>query len=222
MALALQRSFDDLGAPLIEVPFCVLNLETTGGSPATCEITEIGAARYRAGVEEAVFQTLVNPGMEIPPFITVLTGITHAMVVEAPRKSGALLTAGYAVEQNRDVFAVPGDPSWPSRKGSNELIRDGARLVQSAADILAELGLASGGRASTAGGTESERERQAIMPPLSREEKLVYDGLSYDACHVDELAERLEMDVSQVLGVLLRLDMKNLIREHPGKLFSLA
>ena len=55
MALPLQRSFDDLGAPLFGVPFCVVDLETTGGSPADCEITEIGAVRYRGGELEATF-----------------------------------------------------------------------------------------------------------------------------------------------------------------------
>ena len=90
MALPTQRSFDDLGAPLSEVPFCVLDLETTGGSAASCEITEIGALRYRGGALEGTFQTMVNPGVEIPPFITVLTGITHAMVIEAPRIEEAL------------------------------------------------------------------------------------------------------------------------------------
>ena len=90
MTLAGQRSFDDMGAPLIDVPFCVLDLETTGGSPASCEITEIGAVRYRGGEIEGTFHTLVNPGAEIPPFITILTGITHAMVIEAPAISEAL------------------------------------------------------------------------------------------------------------------------------------
>jgi DNA polymerase-3 subunit epsilon len=87
---AVQRSFEDMGAPLYEVPFCVLDLETTGGSAADCEITEIGGVRYEGGELTGTFQTLVNPGTEIPPFITVLTGITHAMVVEAPRIAEAL------------------------------------------------------------------------------------------------------------------------------------
>lgn len=90
MTLAHQTCFDDLGLPLSEVTFCVLDLETTGGSAASCEITEIGAAKYRFGVEIAAFQTLVNPGAPIPPFITILTGITQAMVVEAPRVEAAL------------------------------------------------------------------------------------------------------------------------------------
>ncbi len=151
----------------------------------------------------------------------LISGLSRGvLVVEAPRKSGALLTAGYALEQNRDVYAVPGDPGWPSRKGSNELIRDGALLVQSAADILTELGLEAGNGIVGAAGAAGAAAQK--IPPLSSEEKLVYEGLDREACHVDELADRLEMDVSQVLGVLLRLDMKSLIREHPGKLYSLS
>lgn len=86
----MQRSFDDLGTPLHDVTFCVVDLETTGGSPTTCAITEIGAARFRGGECTGTFQTLVNPGLPIPPEITVLTGITEAMVVPAPR-IGAVL-----------------------------------------------------------------------------------------------------------------------------------
>jgi DNA polymerase III subunit epsilon len=74
----------DLTTPLHAVTFCVVDLETTGGSPADCTITEVGAARFRGGECLATFQTLVNPGTPIPPFITQLTGITEAMVLPAP------------------------------------------------------------------------------------------------------------------------------------------
>ena len=80
-----QPSFDDLSTPLFDVTFCVLDLETTGASPKTCEITEIGAVRYRGGELLGTFQTLVDPDAPIPPSITFLTGITHAMVVDAPK-----------------------------------------------------------------------------------------------------------------------------------------
>ncbi len=79
-----QPSFDDLSAPLFDVTFCVLDLETTGATPSSCDITEIGAVKYRAGELLSTFQTLVDPGAPIPPSITILTGITHAMVVDAP------------------------------------------------------------------------------------------------------------------------------------------
>ena len=92
MTTALQPSFDDLSTPLFDVTFCVLDLETTGGSAANCEITEIGAAKYRGGEVVGTFQTLVDPGSPIPPSITILTGITHAMVIDAPRIECALPT----------------------------------------------------------------------------------------------------------------------------------
>jgi DNA polymerase-3 subunit epsilon len=88
--IAFQPSFDDLSTPLFDVTFCVLDLETTGGSPASCEITEIGGVKYRGGDLLGTFQTLVDPGLAIPPSITVLTGITQAMVFDAPDITTAL------------------------------------------------------------------------------------------------------------------------------------
>ena len=80
-----QRSFDELGRPLRNVTFCVVDLETTGGSAADGSmITEIGAVKVRGGEVLGEFQTLVNPHMAIPPFIAVLTGITDSMVAVAP------------------------------------------------------------------------------------------------------------------------------------------
>jgi len=90
MSLGSQRSFDDMGAHLSTVPFCVLDIETTGGRAEELGITEIGAARYECGVETGVFQTLVDPGMPIPAFITLLTGIGHATVRGAPRLEEAM------------------------------------------------------------------------------------------------------------------------------------
>lgn len=84
MALAVQSSFDDLGTPLSQVTFVVLDVETTGGSPATCSLTEVAAARYRGGELLGTYQTFVRPDERIPPFITALTGISDAMVADAP------------------------------------------------------------------------------------------------------------------------------------------
>jgi len=80
-----QRSFDELGMPLEEVTFCVIDVETTGGVASDGGLTEIGAVKLRGGECLGTFQTLVNPGLSIPPFITVLTGITQSMVLPAPR-----------------------------------------------------------------------------------------------------------------------------------------
>ena len=80
-----QRSFDELGTPLHDTTFCVLDLETTGGHRTDDTITEIGVVKVRGGECLGTFHTLVNPGRAIPPQITVLTGLTDAIVHSAPR-----------------------------------------------------------------------------------------------------------------------------------------
>ena len=87
---ATQTSFADLGTPLSEVTFMVVDLETTGGAPADAGITEIGAVKVRGGAVVGEFQTLVNPGEPIPPFVASLTGITDALVATAPSLAGVL------------------------------------------------------------------------------------------------------------------------------------
>lgn len=80
-----QRSFDELGTPLWDTTFCVLDLETTGGSRSDDMITEIGVVKVRSGECVGTFHTLINPGRAIPPQITVLTGLTDVLVCAAPR-----------------------------------------------------------------------------------------------------------------------------------------
>ncbi|MEO6144407.1 MAG: DEDD exonuclease domain-containing protein [Dermatophilaceae bacterium] len=86
----VQGTLDELGTPLAEVTFVVVDLETTGGSPAAAHITEIGAVKIRGGEVIGEFQTLVNPAEPIPAFISVLTGITDQMVADSPRIDSVL------------------------------------------------------------------------------------------------------------------------------------
>ena len=92
MTFAVQRTFDDLGTPLADVTFVVVDVETTGGAPSGSRLTEVAAARYRGGELLGTFQTLVRPDERIPPNITALTGISEAMVADAP-PAGAILPA---------------------------------------------------------------------------------------------------------------------------------
>ena len=85
-----QGSLDELGEPLRDVTFCVIDLETTGGSASDCSITEVGAVKLSGGECLGTYQTLVDPGCAIPLEITVLTGITHSMVTRAPRIESVL------------------------------------------------------------------------------------------------------------------------------------
>lgn len=88
--VGVQGTLDDLGTPLADVTFVVVDLETTGGSAADSAITEIGAVKVRGGEPLGEFGTLVDPGGPVPPFITALTGITTAMVTAAPRMDSVL------------------------------------------------------------------------------------------------------------------------------------
>ena len=88
--VAVQASFDDLGTALVDTTFVVVDLETTGGSPQSCGITEVGAVKVRGGEVIGEFQSLVNPGEPIPPFIAVLTGITDSLVAGSPRIDAVL------------------------------------------------------------------------------------------------------------------------------------
>ena len=99
----IEMTLDDLGTPLNQTTFVVVDLETTGGAPGDAGITEIGAVMARGGQVLGTFQTLVNPGTPIPPFVSVLTGITNAMVASAPTLAPAVLSffewAGLAAQQ---------------------------------------------------------------------------------------------------------------------------
>jgi DNA polymerase-3 subunit epsilon len=99
----VQASFDDLGTPLSGVTFCVVDLETTGGAD-TDSITEFGAVKVRGGDVQGEFQSLVNPQTHIPPLIAVLTGITNAMVADAP-KLAAVLPSFLAFSENTVIVA---------------------------------------------------------------------------------------------------------------------
>lgn len=117
-----QGSFDDLGTPLREATFCVLDLETTGGSRNDDMITEIGAVKVRGGECLGTFHTLVNPGRAIPPQITVLTGLTDAVVQTAPRIEAVL---GSLVDFLGDAVFVAHNASFDLGFIRAALARDG-------------------------------------------------------------------------------------------------
>ncbi|MEI2653494.1 MAG: DEDD exonuclease domain-containing protein [Microthrixaceae bacterium] len=119
---SMQASFDDLGTPLSDVTFCVIDFETTGSNTADSSITEIGAVKLRGGECLGTLQTLVNPGRAIPPTITVLTGITEAMVVRAPRIETVL---GTLVDFIGDAVIVAHNARFDMAFLQDALRRDG-------------------------------------------------------------------------------------------------
>lgn len=147
----------------------------------------------------------------------IVAGMTlGTVVVEANLTSGALITAGMAVENGRQVFAVPGRIDSPRSKGCHDLIKKGAKLCEGAEDILSEFEylFPANKRAGALGETPA-------MPAftLSENEQAVYDSLSQEERAMDEIIRSSGLPPSAVSVALLGLEMKRLVRQLPGKLF---
>jgi DNA polymerase-3 subunit epsilon len=133
-----QPTFDDLGTPLPDVTFVVVDLETTGGSPSEAGITEIGAVKVRGGEILGEFQTLVQPGSPVPPFIAALTGITDAMLADAPSLAAAVpaflefATGAVLVAHNApyDISFLKGACARLGRAWPEHTVVDTARLAR--------------------------------------------------------------------------------------------
>jgi DNA processing protein len=176
---------------------------------------------FRKIAEEGAVVTEFPPGMpplsfHFPLRNRILSGLSLAtVVVEATRQSGSLITARLSLEQNREVMAVPGSLTSDLSRGTNWLIKSGAKLVETWEDVVEEL--PSPVRETFL----SRRAEEKRMPALSPEEKRVFDRLSVDTpVHIDDLVEAADASVSEMLGLLLNLELKGLVRQTPGKLFQ--
>lgn len=142
------------------------------------------------------------------------------VVVEATLRSGSLITARLAAEQNREVFAVPGSINSFKSTGTHTLIKQGAKLVEHAQDILDEM--PAGLSALPARETGPGAGRTAAKPKLSDDEAKVIDVLEPYPLHIDQLVRRLAIDTGRLAGLLLQLELKGLVAQSPGKLFALT
>lgn len=138
------------------------------------------------------------------------------LVVEAGEKSGSLITAQLALEQGRDVYALPGNVISINSRGTNKLIQDGAKLVTSVHDIIDEIGWYNNFKKNTVVNLNDYRNSRKIPGSLDSEEKSVIDMLSIEPLQIDELHDRLSIDLQLLHRVLLSLEMKGLIRREAG------
>ena len=147
----------------------------------------------------------------------IIAGMTlGTIVVEADLHSGALITANFAVEHGRQVFAVPGRVDSPRSKGCHDLIKKGAKLCEGAEDVLSEFEylFPASNRPPSPGET-------GVLPALelSENEQKVFDALSHEESSIDEVIRRSGLPSSAVSVALLGLEMKRVIKQLPGKLF---
>ncbi|MGK7346346.1 MAG: DNA-processing protein DprA [Candidatus Nitrospinota bacterium M3_3B_026] len=146
----------------------------------------------------------------------VISGLSLGVfVTEAAEKSGALITAYAAIDDNRDVFSLPGQANSPKSRGTNSLIKLGhAKLIQDVGDILEELPDYV---------KKSIMERQAALPlpeeELSGDEAKVLAALGHEPAHMDAVAEGLGLPSNMVSAILLSLELKGLVKQTPGRLF---
>ncbi|MGQ9508364.1 MAG: DNA-processing protein DprA [Thermodesulfobacteriota bacterium] len=154
-------------------------------------------------------------GSHFPKRNRIISGLSlGVVVVEAGEESGSLITAHYALEQGREVFAVPGNIGAKGSKGTHQLLRQGAKLVESSEDILEEI-LPQWKREKRK--VEGE-ELQGLE--LNPEERKVYDTIGEDPLHIDFIIKESGLDPGKVSSLLLDLELKGLIIQWPGKCFS--
>ncbi|HEY4115022.1 MAG TPA: DNA-processing protein DprA [Rhizomicrobium sp.] len=156
----------------------------------------------------------------------IISGMSRGVVVvEAAKGSGSLITANYALEQGREVFAVPGSPLDPRARGTNRLIREGATLVESADDVFSVLKPMLGSSFA-----EPEREphvRHGLDEDLADADltalrEAVLELLAYSPVEVDDLVRQTGAAVTAVLAALLDLELAGRVQRHPGNRVSLA
>ena len=144
----------------------------------------------------------------------IISGMSRGvLVVEAMENSGSLITAQYALEQGREVFAIPGNINCSSSRGANGLIKQGAKLVEGVEDILDELP----DRPGRPGFTPARPEFG-----LTPQEAALYTLLADSPLHIDEIIVKSALTVGEVSATLLRLELKGALMQLPGKIFAIC
>ena len=150
-------------------------------------------------------------GVNFPRRNRVISGLSlGVVVVQANARSGSLITARLALEQNRDVFAVPGNVGMAGSRGTNRLIKQGAKLIESAEDILEEI---------LPRFQHQVPESKDRKPSLEEKEERVYQLLENDPVHIDSIIALTGMSASHVSAILLQLELKGLVQQLSGKQF---
>jgi len=160
----------------------------------------------------------------------IISGLAMGVIViEAWAKSGAIITAKAAIDQNREVMAVPGRIDSPCNAGAHRLLKDGARLIDGVEDVMETLGYIGHGlkdHATTAAAIAKDQVEAPLFDVsrlnLSAQEQKIYSALDHDPLHVDEIIASTGLQAGQVNAALIALRLKGLIKQSPGNLFRKA
>jgi DNA processing protein len=150
-------------------------------------------------------------GSNFPPRNRIIAGLSRAVVVvEAGKRSGALITANYAAEQGRDVFAVPGSIFAAKSVGPNRLIQKGAHPLLKADEVLERLEMTQV--------AQQKKARRAL--PANATEAELYRALGREPLHVDEISSRVELPVEEVTATLALMELKGMVRKLEGMTYA--
>ena len=184
------------------------------------ENKELMTALSRSGCVMSEFPLGTPPLREnFPRRNRLISGLSlGVLVVEATARSGSLITARFALEQGKEIFAVPGNITSGNARGTNSLIKMGARPVQSAEDIIEELSPQIKGMLKV---------KDFSVPPSARleindEEKAICNILGSDSKHIDHIVRELKIPAARLSGLLLGLEMKGIVRQTAGNNFSMV
>jgi DNA processing protein len=198
------------------------------GKGFTVAVLGTGIDIIYPGSNEKLFEKITENGAAITEFPLgappepkhfpirnrIISGLCKGIVVvEATKKSGSLITAALALEQGREVFAVPGSIDSFKSVGCHHLIKQGARLIENADDILDEFGL----NYDFAPKTDTFKEYP--LPFMEDPERIVYEIIGDYPVHIDEIARQGNLEPGAVSGILMKMELKGLVRQLPGKLF---
>jgi len=180
------------------------------------ENAKLAARIVESGAVISEFPMNMQPlTQNFPARNRIISGMSHGVVVvEAARKSGALITASFALQQGREVFSVPGRVDSAMAQGTLELIRDGAKLVRNVDDIMEELPFADCRTSKTV----SENYKVALKR-LSEEEDKLMRVLDSEPKHLNDIYDAVTMDTGKIAHFLLKLQLKGFAKEIPGKRF---
>ncbi len=147
------------------------------------------------------------------------------VVVEAPEKSGALLTADFGLDLGKEIYAVPGSIEDDRNRGAHRLIQDGAKLLLEGREIFVDLGLAKprkeGTKTAASPGGSTAARTDPWPPPLRGSERKLLEIIAFEPSHIDKITDMSHLPNPQVAGLLMQLCLKGLVEELPGSYFQL-